>query len=246
MAKFDDLINTVGKFVDMQKGTWDHLEWERLVSKVQRMGYEMSGDIIYNLGATVESLKKLYLSKTGKDDMLRIVTDVPKSIARFIDETKGMWEHADWLRLLEEIEKVGIAISEETQRYIGDMLEASRRLYGAPHTEPEVAVKPEAEKSAHVEVERPVVAEEKKPIEPIKLVRPVNEEVKKPAVEEKKPYETEMKKYIATEQKQHIAVAVKNSDMFAADKAEKKAAASKTGPKSDEEPKAKRPYKKRS
>ncbi|MCG6551361.1 MAG: hypothetical protein L7F77_03465, partial [Candidatus Magnetominusculus sp. LBB02] len=103
MAKFDELINTVGKFVDVQKGTWDHLEWERLVSKVQRMGYEMSGDVIYNLGTTVESLKKLYLSKTSSDDMLRVVTGVPKAIASFVGETKGMWEHADWLRLLKNV-----------------------------------------------------------------------------------------------------------------------------------------------
>ncbi|MBF0567373.1 hypothetical protein [Candidatus Magnetominusculus dajiuhuensis] len=235
MAKFDDLINTVGKFVDMQKGTWDHLEWERLVSKVQRMGYEMSGDIVYNLGTTVESLKKLYFSKTSKDEMLRIVTDVPKGIARFIEETRGMWEHADWLRLLEDMEKVGIAISEDTQRYIGDMLEASRRLYGAPHKEPVFELKPDVVKPAPIEAKRPVEVEVKEPVESVK---PDSAEAKKPAAEVKKPYETEVKKYIAAE--------VKKSVKVAADKAEKKTVTSKAAPKSDEEPKAKRPYKKRS
>ncbi|MBF0488350.1 MAG: hypothetical protein HQK98_09340 [Nitrospirae bacterium] len=234
MAKFDDLISTVGKFVDMQKGTWDHLEWERLVSKVQRMGYEMSGDIVYNLGTTVESLKKLYLSKTSKDEMLRIVTDVPKGIAHFMEETRGIWEHADWLRLLKEMEKVGIAISEDTQKYIGDMLEASRRLYGAPHKEPVFELKPDVVEPAPVEAKKPVEVEVKEPVKPAK---PVSAEAKTVA-EVKKPYETEVKKYIAAE--------VKKSATVAADKAEKKTATSKAAPKSDEEPKAKRPYKKRS
>ncbi|MBF0516766.1 MAG: hypothetical protein HQK97_06555, partial [Nitrospirae bacterium] len=107
MAKFDDLISTVGKFVDMQKGTWDHLEWEMLVSKVQRMGYEVSGDIMHSLGTSVEALKKLYLANTSKEYLTKVVTEIPKTIARFIEETRGMWEHADWLRLLMEIEKAG-------------------------------------------------------------------------------------------------------------------------------------------
>ncbi|KWT75938.1 hypothetical protein [Candidatus Magnetominusculus xianensis] len=230
MAKFDDLISTVGKFVDVQKGAWDHLEWERLVSKVQRMGYEMSGDIIHNLGTTVESLKKLYITKTNKDDMLRVVTDIPKAIARFIDETRGMWEHADWLRLLKEVEKVGIAISEETQKHIGDMLEASKRLYSAPYKEPVVEVKPTTVDPI-VEIASPAAsaAEAEKPTEPIDAEKP----------EVVKPYETEMKKYIATEAKKHVASAAKKTT---GEKAEKKIKASGD---SDDEPKVKRPYKKK-
>ncbi|MBF0318524.1 MAG: hypothetical protein HQL01_01790 [Nitrospirae bacterium] len=243
MTKFDDLIKTIGKFVDIQKGTWDHLEWERLVSKVKQMGYEMSGDIMYNLGTSLEAFKKLYLSKTSKDDLNKIVADIPKSISSFIDETKGMWEHADWLRLLKEIEKAGVTLTEETQKYIGDLLEGAKRLYSAPYKEPAVVIKPKVETKPvemPAEIKRPATAEVERPVE-----------VKKPAkAEVKKPYETEMEKYIETKVKKHVAEEAKKlapveADKLKSDKAEKKAAPKAAESKDSTQKKAKRPYNKK-
>jgi hypothetical protein len=56
----EDLVSRTSKFVEKQKGRWDHDAWEKLVKDVSSNGVEMSGDARRHLGNMVEAVKHFY------------------------------------------------------------------------------------------------------------------------------------------------------------------------------------------
>ncbi len=56
----DDLVSQASKFVDKQKGRWDHAAWEKLLKDVSSTGIEMSDDTRRHLGNMLESVKHFY------------------------------------------------------------------------------------------------------------------------------------------------------------------------------------------
>lgn len=63
----EDIVSRAQKFVENQKGRWDHEAWEKLVKDVSNSGIEMSDDTRRHLGNMLESVKHFYteLSKPG-------------------------------------------------------------------------------------------------------------------------------------------------------------------------------------
>lgn len=64
----EDLVSRTSKFVEKQKGRWDHAAWEKLVSDVSTTGVDMTDDTRRHLGNMLEAVKHFYteLSKSPK------------------------------------------------------------------------------------------------------------------------------------------------------------------------------------
>ncbi|MBF0457259.1 MAG: hypothetical protein HQK99_05125 [Nitrospirae bacterium] len=58
------------------------------------------------------------------DRLLKLSSD-------FVERQKGMWDHATWLGFLEEVQKKGIELTSDMERYIGLVLETLKKVYNA-------------------------------------------------------------------------------------------------------------------
>lgn len=56
----EDVVARASKFVEKQKGRWDHAAWEKLVKDMSNTGLEMSDDTRRHLGNLLESVKHFY------------------------------------------------------------------------------------------------------------------------------------------------------------------------------------------
>ncbi|MBF0515621.1 MAG: hypothetical protein HQK97_00695 [Nitrospirae bacterium] len=49
----------------------------------------------------------------------------------FVERQKGAWDHTAWLGFLEEVQKKGIELTGDMERYIGLVLETMKKVYNA-------------------------------------------------------------------------------------------------------------------
>ena len=54
------VLDLAGKFVTKQEGEWNHEEWETLLPKVTKMGFEMDDETKRHLGNILEASKHFY------------------------------------------------------------------------------------------------------------------------------------------------------------------------------------------
>ncbi|KJR40538.1 hypothetical protein MCHI_003557 [Candidatus Magnetoovum chiemensis] len=60
MSKFKEIIDLAAKFIEKQKGEWDHIAWNDFVHNVQKRGIEITDDLKRYLGGVLESAKNFY------------------------------------------------------------------------------------------------------------------------------------------------------------------------------------------
>ncbi len=128
MAKFNDVINQATKFINEYKGVWDHTRWNNLIIgwtnliiDIQNKGTIVSKEMQDLLGSTMESMSKIYF--TAADDISdniggsaeKTVPKITDQATRFIEETKGAWDHTDWEEFIKDMQKRGIKITEDTK-----------------------------------------------------------------------------------------------------------------------------------
>ncbi len=137
MALFDDLIKKSSEFVEKQKGIWDHTAWTNFISDSQKKGVKLTEDMQNYLGTVLESMKKFYSTSTiGKDvsdnigsSAEKIMSVVSEQTSKYIQKTKGVWDHSGWENFLKDIQNKGVELTEETKSFIGDMLESVKKFY---------------------------------------------------------------------------------------------------------------------
>lgn len=64
--------------------------------------------------------------------------------AEFVIDHKGTWEHADWEELLLKAEKLGLELTDECKRNLGNILENLKFFYAlmpVPPAKPKAAAK---------------------------------------------------------------------------------------------------------
>lgn len=61
--------------------------------------------------------------------------------ADFVTRQEGQWNHGEWEDFLQKVSALGLEINDDTKRYLGNILEASKNLY------PMAACLPSAEKA---------------------------------------------------------------------------------------------------
>ncbi len=62
-----NLLDTVGEFVNKQKGKWEHKDWESLVDQVQKGGVVLTDEYKKSLGHMLEATKQFYGSLSVPD-----------------------------------------------------------------------------------------------------------------------------------------------------------------------------------
>ncbi len=126
---FDILVDLAGKFVERQKGGWDHTAWLEFLSDVQRRGFELSDEIKADLGLVTESMKKFYTAVTAARGVENVMLRISDDTVNFVKKTRGVWDYSGWEGLLKEFHKKGLDLTEETVSYLGEILESVKGLY---------------------------------------------------------------------------------------------------------------------
>ncbi len=126
---FDVLIDLSRKFVESQKGVWDHTTWLNLLSDVQKRGVELSDDMKDYLGSVLESMKKVYETAAATKGMEDVMSGISDLIVEFMKKTKGVWDQSGWETYLKDFQKKGFNLTDETKSYLEEVLEASRKIY---------------------------------------------------------------------------------------------------------------------
>ncbi|MEO5357795.1 MAG: hypothetical protein H7844_10915 [Nitrospirae bacterium YQR-1] len=178
MTLFRDLLRISSQFVEKQKGYWDNNAWLNLLKDAQEKGVQLTGDMQAYLGTIVEAMKRIYETASIKQGLGKSLAEVTKvtyeQTVSFIEQTKGKWDHAGWEKFVKDVQQKGIALTEESRAYLGELLEAARKFYitlpakGVPEmTEITPAAEKKATESAPASVEEPTTVENPKTAETV-------------------------------------------------------------------------------
>ena len=124
MGGFDVLIDLAGKFVDSQKGMWDHTAWLNFLSEAQKKTVELSDDMKNNLGLVLESMKKFYNGSTATKGMENVMAGISEHTINFFKKTKGVWDQSEFETYVKDIQKEGFDLTDETRSYLGEVFES--------------------------------------------------------------------------------------------------------------------------
>ena len=131
MGGFDALVDLAGKFVESQKGAWDHTAWLNFVSDVQQKGLELSDDMKDNLGLVLESMKKFYSASADTKGIETVMANISNYTMDYFKKTKGVWNQSEWETYLSDVQKKGVELTDETRSYLGEVFESLQGFYTA-------------------------------------------------------------------------------------------------------------------
>jgi hypothetical protein len=126
---FDTLMNLSGKFVESQKGAWDHTAWLDFLTGLQKKGIELTDTMKTYVGSVMEFMKKVYDATIATKRMEKVMSDISDHTVNFFKNTKGVWDQKEWESFLKDLQEKGIGLTDETRNYLGGVLEAARELY---------------------------------------------------------------------------------------------------------------------
>ncbi len=129
MRGFDVLMDLAGKFVERQKGVWDHTAWLDFLSEIQKKGFELSDGMKDYLGVMLEGMKKVYNAAGDTKGVEKVMSDLSHLTVNFMKKTKSVWDQSGWESFLKDLQKKGIDLSDETGSYLAGVLDAARELY---------------------------------------------------------------------------------------------------------------------
>ena len=87
---FDILIDCAGRFVESQKGLWDHTAWLDFLIDSQKKAVLLSDNMKLVLGFVLESMKKFYNASTDTKDIENFMLDISDHTVEFFKKTKGV------------------------------------------------------------------------------------------------------------------------------------------------------------
>ena len=162
---FDTLMNLSGRFVESQKGVWNHTAWLDFLSGIQKKGFELTDSMKTYIGSVLESMKKIYEASVATKRLEKVIADISDHTVSFMKSTKGIWNQKGWESYLRGLKGKGIDLTDETRNYLGGVLEAAREIYTitpqlSKKEAPQVA---EEEAPLVVKEETPLVAKEEAP-----------------------------------------------------------------------------------
>ncbi|NOS35392.1 MAG: hypothetical protein GQ522_02005 [Deltaproteobacteria bacterium] len=134
MEKYKSLIKKASQFVEKQKGVWDHSKWQAFLSDTEKMGGTMNEEMRRYLGAVTESMKRFYEHSAGTGK--KMTGTVSDQAAKFVDKSRGKWEHLEWEKFVKDLQRKGADVTEHNRAHLGGILEAAKKFY---HSWPKVA-----------------------------------------------------------------------------------------------------------
>jgi hypothetical protein len=123
---FAKLMRMAMDFVEHHKGTWDENHWQAFLIALQKQEFEITEEMREYIGNILESIQTLYL-KTVEGRLENLV----KLAGQFVEAQKGQWGETEWTRFLEDLQKSGIRLSDETTDYLASVTKSMRALYNA-------------------------------------------------------------------------------------------------------------------
>ena len=127
MEKFNNLIKKASQFVEKQKGVWDHSKWQAFLSDTEKMGGTMNEEMRRYLGAVTESMKRFYEHSAGTGK--KMTGTVSDQAAKFVDKSRGKWEHLEWEKFVKDLQRKGADVTEHNRAHLGGILEAAKKFY---------------------------------------------------------------------------------------------------------------------
>jgi hypothetical protein len=126
---FEMFMDAASKFVEQNKGTWDHKAWTDLMSNMQKKGLEVNSEMMACTGTVLECMKKYYGATSNTQGIVKTMNKVSENMVDFVKDNKGMWDHAKWTAFVQDLQKKGVEMNEETTSYLGGILEAAKGFY---------------------------------------------------------------------------------------------------------------------
>ena len=126
---FDTLMKLSGRFVESQKGVWNHTAWLDFLTGLQKKGFELNDTMKNYVGSVLEFMKKIYDATVATKRMEKVMSDISDHTVNFFKNTKGVWDQKEWESFLKDLKEKGIDLTDETRNYLGGVLEAARELY---------------------------------------------------------------------------------------------------------------------
>ncbi len=129
IERFNMLADLAIKFVEFQKGAWDHTAWSDFLLDVQKAGFELTDDMRDYLSSVLESMIKLYKTSTDTRDIQCSSLDIFEHSVHFFMKTRGVYDLSEWETFLKDLQKKGIQCNEEARAYLRTVFEAANEIY---------------------------------------------------------------------------------------------------------------------
>ncbi|MCB1145603.1 MAG: hypothetical protein KDK38_02280 [Leptospiraceae bacterium] len=131
-----ELLESGKTFIEEKKGQWDHIQWDSLLSDLQTKGANLTDEAKHRFGEALEGLKGIYGEVNKTEEVAKVLGSVKDQTLKFVQAHKDGWDHVAWEQFLAEIQQSGVNLTESTKAYLGNLVEAVRRLYAAKNDQP--------------------------------------------------------------------------------------------------------------
>lgn len=124
----NDMLDKAKKFVEEQKGHWDHLQWDQLLNDLQAKGMALTDEAKHRFGEVLEGMKGIYHEAQQTENVSKVLNTIKQQAIDFVTAHKDGWDHQAWEKLVEDLKKSGVELTDATKTYLGNLVEALRRL----------------------------------------------------------------------------------------------------------------------
>ncbi len=93
---------------------------------------EVTEEVQSNASTLLESMKKFYDVAGDIKGIQDVMKEAADSVSEFVKKNQGQWDQAEWEAFLKDLQKKGVTLNEETQTYIGNILEVAKEVYVIP------------------------------------------------------------------------------------------------------------------
>jgi len=125
----DTLFDLAGKFIEGQRGVWDHTVWQNFIEGLMKKGYELTDDMKTYTGSVLEVMKKFSNAMSATMGMNQVVTDILGHTVSFMMDTTRVWDQREWGSFLKELKEQGIDLTDEMMNYFEGVIEVAREIY---------------------------------------------------------------------------------------------------------------------
>jgi hypothetical protein len=137
MWKFENFVGLAVKFVQSQQGVRDYHDWLDFLLHVQKKSIDVTDEMKQRCGQVLEPMKKIYLDASGTRKIENTMIELSDSTIKFFKKTGGICNPSEWEKLLNNVQKKGIALTEEIQAYLMELLINMKEFHYflSPHKE---------------------------------------------------------------------------------------------------------------
>lgn len=129
MRGFDVYVDLASKFVEKQRGIWDHEKWLDFLLDAQKKGFDFNDEIKANLGLLLESMKKFYNVATATKEIDHLMLQISELTVNYFKKASGVWDQSEWESFLKTLQNKGFYLNEESISYLREVLTSAKKFY---------------------------------------------------------------------------------------------------------------------